>query len=234
MQRKLHSQLLLALCTLALLLSNARPANATVPKPPGLDTCKPGSPLAQTFARAMSRFGSLSGCFVSKDTTALRGTSGAISEPKEYGYAIQLNTVNSTPYTSMVIDAMFSRVSAQWKNVEPLWQKDKAHYEARLAKLVQSILPKDMPHPSMSIDQPVLVSIRRLDPNAYAVVSIRQRILTIKGNHFTSIKAEGAAVVLHDGNLIRLSLARGLDNKADVTNVISGISSWVHELEESP
>ncbi len=199
----------------------------SVPTPNGLSPCPPQSPLQAGLARLASQFGAApSGCFVSSEQVQLRGTTKTVDHALEFGYVITYAPKPSGPYTSKSIDELFSKTQGEWKNVEPLWKQTAAVYNKRVEDLVRSTSPSGAPQVDMSIEQPTLVSMTRIDAASYVVVSIRKRHISSAANAFDLVNVEGTALVLNNGSLVHLSLSRTLRGSADIQAVSSAITDW--------
>jgi hypothetical protein len=79
----------------------------------------------------------------------------------------------------------------------------------------------------------VLVSIEQLDPESFAVVAIRQREVPLNGEFFRITKVDATAVVLSRGKLMRLSIARELRSRLDVTAAREEIADWADAVANS-
>ncbi|MBD8879537.1 hypothetical protein IHE49_03475 [Rhodanobacter sp. 7MK24] len=219
----------LGLLSFALLSLPAWSADAVMPAPRGLSICAPDSQLSSAMKLVASKFGTLAGCFVSTEQAPIHGT----NKPLESAFAIALFQSASGPYTVASVDQLYATTAQQWKNVKPLWDKDKSVYEQRVRKLMQEASSSASVQGSMSIDQPVLVSMRRIDPGSYTVVSIRRRKISKDGAVFSFDTADGDALILSDGNLTRLTIQRQLRGQSDVDAVRSEITDWVQEASKA-
>jgi hypothetical protein len=76
----------------------------------------------------------------------------------------------------------------------------------------------------------VLVSIEKLGEESFAVVSIRQRQVSLNGEFFNTTKTDAAAVVLKNGRLVRLSIERELRSKSDVAAAREEIADWAYAV----
>lgn len=216
------------LLSFALFSSPAWTADAVIPAPRGLSACAPNSPLLSALKFAVPKSGTLAGCFVSSEQAPLHG----IDRPLESAFAITLFQSASGPYTVASVDQLYTTTEQQWKNVTPLWGKDKSAYEQRVRKLMQEASSSTSAQGDMSIGQPVLVSMRRIDPDSYTVVSIRHRKISKSGAVFSLDTAEGYALILSDGNLMRLTIQRRLRGQDDVDSVKREISDWVQKASK--
>jgi hypothetical protein len=216
---------------------SATTAQATVesmPIPDGLSSCPSQSPLRAGLAHLALQFGAApSGCFVSSEHVQLRGTTKTIDHALEFGYVITYAPKPSGPYTTTNIDELFSKTKQEWRDVEPLWKQTAAVYNKRVEDLVRSVSPSGAPQADMSVEQPILVSMTRIDAASYVVVSIRKRHISSTENAFDLVNVEGAALVLKNGSLVRLSLSRTLRGPADVQTVSSTIIDWARRLKST-
>lgn len=205
-----------------------------VPTPNGLSPCPPQSPLRVGLVRLASQFGAApGGCFVSSEQVQLHGTTRTVDHALEFGYVITYAPKSSGPYTTASLDELFSKVTQEWKNVDPLWKQTGAVYNKRVEDLVRSTSPSGASQPDMSIEQPILVSMTRIDAASYVVISIRKRHMSSTANAFDLVNVEGDALVLDNGSLVRLSLSRALRGPADVQSVSSTITDWVKRLKST-
>lgn len=218
------------LLSFALFSSPAWTADAVMPAPRGLSACTSNSPLSSTMKLVASKLGTLVGCFVSAEQAPVHG----VNRPLESAFAIALFRSASDPYTVASVDQLYATTEQQWKNVTPLWGKDKSAYEQRVRKLMQEASSSSSVQGNMSIGQPVLVSMRRIDPDSYMVVSIRRRKISKDGAVFSLDTAEGYALILNDGNLMRLTIQRQLRGQGDVDSVKSEIVDWVQKISKAP
>lgn len=218
------------LFSFALSSSLAQPADAVIPAPRGLSACATNSTLSKALKLVAFKSGTLAGCFVSSEQAPLHG----MDRPLESAFAITLFQRASGPYTVASVDQFYATTEHQWKNVTPLWDKDKSTYEQRVRKLIQEVSSSTPVQGGMSISQPVLVSMRRIDPSSYTVVSIRRRKISKDGTAFSLDTAEGYALILNDGNLMRLTIQRQLRGQRDVDSVKSEIADWVQKISKAP
>ena len=217
------------LLSIVLLSSPAWSADRVIPPPQGLSVCAPESQILVAMKRIASGFGTLAGCFVSTEQAPVNG----IDKPVESALAITLFQRASGPFTVASVDQLYATTEQQWKNVAPLWSKDKTAYEQHVRRLVQEVLSSASMQSKMSIEQPVLVSMQRIDPGSYMVVSIRRRKLSNDGILFTFDTAEGYALILNDGKLTRLTIQRQLRGQGDVNEVESEIAGWLKSTGEA-
>ncbi|MDO1528572.1 hypothetical protein QMK61_06945 [Fulvimonas sp. R45] len=156
-----------------------------------------------------------------------------MEKPKESAFAITLSQGASGPFTVAGVDQLYAATERQWKNVASLWNKDKTAYEQRVRKLIQEASSSASGRASMSIEQPVLVSIRRISPGSYMVVSIRRRKISKDGTVFSFDTVDGDAIILSDGKLTRLTIQRQLRGQGDVDAVKIGISDWLQKTSKA-
>lgn len=204
-------------------------ADASMPAPRGLSACAPSSPLSKALKLVVSKSGTLAGCFVSSEQAPLHG----IDSPLESAFAITLFQSASGPYSVANVDQLYAETEQQWKNVTPLWDKDKSAYGRIVRKLIKEVSPSTWTQGGMSISQPMLVSMRRIDPGSYTVVSIRRRMISKDGAVFSLDTAEGYALILNDGNLMRLTIQRQLRGQSDVDSVKREIADWVQKVSKA-
>jgi hypothetical protein len=204
-------------------------ADSVIPAPQGLSACPPESPLSGMVKRVASGFGTLTGCFVSRDQAPVHG----VDKPVEWAFAIALFQSASGPFTVASVDQLYDTTEQQWKNVAPLWSKDKTAYEQRVRELIQKTSSSASSQDNMSIEQPVLVSMQRIDPESYMVVSIRRRTISKDGAAVSFDTAEGFALILNDGKLTRLTIQRQLRGQSDVDAVRSEIADWVRSTSKA-
>jgi len=216
------------------LATTAQTTIESVPTPNGLSPCPSQSTLQASLERLASQFAAVpSGCFVSSEQVQLRGTKQTVNHALELGYVITYAPRPSAPYTTKSIDQLFSKTQAEWANVEPLWKQTAAVYNKRVEDLVSSASPGGAPQVDMLIDQPILVSMTRIDSSSYVVVSIRKRHMSSAANAFDLVNVEGTALVLNNGSLVRLSLSRTLRGSADIQAVSSAITDWAKRLKNT-
>jgi len=219
------------LCLLSFVLFSlpAWSADAVIPAPQGLSVCAAESPLTASMKRIASEFGTLTGCFVSSEQAPVHG----IDKPVELAFAITLFQSASGPFTVASVDQLYATTEQQWENVMPLWSKDKTAYEQRVRELIRKTSSSASAQSNMSIEQPLLVSMQRLDPGSYTVVSIRRRKISKDGVAFSFDTAEGFALILNDGKLTRLTIQRQLRGQGDVDAVKSEIAGWVKSTSKA-
>jgi hypothetical protein len=224
-----NSFLLLAIVSVASPLNAQQLAN-TVPSPQGLIPCPPQSPMIAGLTRIVGQAGTLDGCFVSPEKVQIQGSAKAVELPLQTAFAI---TVSSNSYTTSNVDAMYSKTQSEWSNVAPAWSQSESTYEQNLKDQLQKSMPSGSTPASLAIPKPELVSMQRIDPDVYIVISIRQRVMTMNGNTISPIAANGNATILIQGNLIRLTLERQIRSYADVDAVKSEMLAWVQSVRKS-
>jgi hypothetical protein len=208
----------------------ARMAEA-VPVPRSLHKCTADGPSASGMERMVSALGGLPlGCFQSGEMTQLHGSNKTYAAPVEYGFAVE---VKGGPYTMTDVNKLLADVTDGWKNAKPLSQDTRADYERRLDGLIEKAAPVGAAKPADSVNPSVLVSIEQLDPESFAVVAIRQREVPLNGEFFSITKVDATAVVLSRGKLMRLSIARELRSRLDVTVAREEIADWADAVANS-
>ena len=208
----------------------ARTAEA-VPVPRGLNRCAADGPSASGMERMVSALGGRPlACFQSGETTPLQGSKNTYAVPVEYGFAIE---IKGGPYTATDVNTLLADVTDGWKNAKPMSQDTRADYERRLDGLIEKGAPTGAPKPPDSLTPSVLVSIEQLDPESFAVVAIRRRPVPWNGEFFNIMKVEAAAVVLNRTRLVRLSIARELRSRSDVTAAREEIADWAYAVANS-
>ncbi len=210
-------------------IASSAPARAELPAPKGLHPCKVNEPIDNMARRVASQFGTYAGCFVSTDLVELHSGTKSIRQPLQYALAVDLA---NGPYTSDDFDALFTTVGQQWKNYNPLDAESREKYEKRLADLIANVIPQGTPKVTMSIVPPILVSLKRLDRNSYAVVSIRQRKMSIEDISVVSTAIDGTALIFRKGRIIRLSLVRELQTTSDAELICGAIAEWVSAIQK--
>jgi hypothetical protein len=142
-------------------------------------------------------------------------------------YAIAFR-ISGGPFSPANVDALLSKVQDQWKNFNPL-SKEHDEYVTRLNAMIHGTDSKPNAAPLASI-KPILISIDRLSPEAYLVLSVRHYVSMGETGEITSTKASGAVVVLQGTRLIRLEILRELRNPSDVDVVRQQVVTWAHEI----
>lgn len=207
-------------------LPSAQSPRVFLPEPAGLTACSGDDSVASVEKRLAPRLGAeFLGCFKSEETASVRGTSATRPVPMEYAIAFR---VLGGPFNPADVDALLSRVRDQWKNYNPL-SKQHSEYVARLNAMIQGQDSKPNATPIASI-KPILISIDRLSPEAYLVLSVRHYVSAGDTGEITSTKASGAVMVLQGTQLIRLEILRELRNPSDVDIVRQQVVAWAHEI----
>jgi hypothetical protein len=80
----------------------------------------------------------------------------------------------------------------------------------------------------------VLVSIGRIGPKSFVVVSIRSYVLDTSGEQVSLTKVNASADVLRGPKLVRLSVQRVLTDPSDVAQVQSEIAEWATAVSSAP
>ena len=207
------------------------PAKTTVPAPENLRQCSAQDPAASFIEQAISRFGEDLGCFLSEETVELRGSHRTVTQPLEYAYAVG---IPSGPYAPSDVEDWFLKVSDQWKGYNPLDLRARADYDKRINDLVGKSLPTAASGVAVSIEPATLVSIRRIGAEAYVVISLRQRKLTLADDVIVSTAVDASAITLKGDSMLRLSLVRELRAPADVSIVEGAIVEWIRAIEAMP
>jgi hypothetical protein len=171
------------------------------------------------------------GCFQSAQTLELHGAKKTLATPVEYAFAVEMK---GGPYAETDVAGLMSDVIQGWKNAKPLNQDTRADYERRLGGLIENAAPDGTPKPAETVNPATLVSIEQLDPVSFAVVSIRQRPVSLNGEFFNLTKVDAAAVVLARTKLVRLSIARELRSKSDVEAAREEIADWASAVVSAP
>ena len=179
----------------------------------------------------ISRYGDDLGCFLSEETVVLRGGHRTAIQPREYAFAIGLP---SGPYSASDVENLFLKVSDQWKNYKPLDQQGRADYDKRINDLVGKALPFAASGVAVSIEPPTLVSIRRIGTEAYVVISLRQRKVTLADDVFASTAVDASGIALKGGSMLRLSLVRELREPDDVPKAEEAIAEWIRAVRAVP
>ena len=204
----------------------AQPSPIVLPAPEGMSVCAPDDPVNKTMQRVVAAMGDLIGCFHSTERIKLHGVPRDIDEPLETAFALNI-APSLGPYVSQDLEAMYFKVSEQWKNYKPLNHQVRPEYERQVNALIASSLPSNSPTASIKLEPPVLVSMERVGNDAYMVISIRQRTLQMAGETVVSTQVDSTAITLRKGALIRLSLTRELRGPKDVSTVHDATSAWL-------
>ncbi|MGH8297778.1 MAG: hypothetical protein ACRES6_00670 [Steroidobacteraceae bacterium] len=165
------------------------------------------------------------GCFKSRETTTLPGDAAQQPVPVEYAIALR---ISGGPFTLADMDLLLSRVREQWQNFKPL-SREHGEYVARLNAMIRGVDSKASPAAITSI-KPALISIARLSPEAYLVLSVRHYASAGSAGTITSTKADGTAMVLQGTALVRLEMLRELRAPSDVDAVRKQITAWAREV----
>ena len=210
-------------------------AMSAVQGPSGLKTCKADGPLEKILSRTASPYGTLQGCFISEEQVQIKGKDKVMKMPLEVAFAIAFLPHKTTSVTVADVNALYLKTANQWKNVDQTWPKNRSNYEKKLNAMVKNILsekPSD-PGTPLSVDEPVLVSMERLSPESYTVVSIRRRTVSMAGDHFITTKVEGSGIVVIQGQLMRLTITKELRKSSDIESVKASLASWVRSLPKT-
>jgi hypothetical protein len=224
---------IVGLLTLGLLASDpphvyAQTTSSGLPAPKGLSSCAPSDPLAVVEANVAAKFGgAFLGCFKSERTITVQGATKPVLVPFEFAMAIDF----PGPYTLADLDKLLSRGIEQWKAFEPL-SKESENYTVRLNELIKGAGTSSKA--SVSSVKPVLVSIGRIGPKSFSVISIRSYVLDASGEQVSLTKVNASADVLHGSRLVRLTVQRVLTDPADVTEVQSEIAEWANAVSSAP
>lgn len=206
--------------------ANSQSPEAFLPAPAGLAACASDDLVAPIEKRLASRLGAkFVGCFKSEETTTLLGDGGKHPVPVEYAIAVR---ILGGPFSPANLDVLLSRVREQWKNFKPL-SKEHGEYVARLNSMIQNVDSKPHATPVASI-KPVLISIDRLSPEAYVVLSVRHYAAAGDAGTIISTKADGTAMVLQGTRLMQLEIVHELRDPSDVDAVRQQIVAWAQEI----
>ncbi len=223
----------LSLLILGLLTSDpphvyAQATSGALPAPKGLSSCAPSDPLAVAEASVAAKFGgAFLGCFKSERTITVQGATKPVLVPFEFAIVIDF----PGPYTLADLDKLLSRGIEQWKAFEPL-SKESENYAVRLNELIKSAGAGSAG--SESSIKPVLVSIGRMGPKSFSVVSIRSYVLQASGEQLSLTKVNASADVLRGSRLARLEIQRVLTEPSDVAQVQSELAEWAHAVSSAP
>jgi hypothetical protein len=206
----------------------AQASSNGLPAPKGLSSCAPSDPLAVVEASAAAKFGgAFLGCFKSERTIMVQGATRPVLVPFEFAIAIDF----PGPFTLADLDKLLSRGIEQWKDFEQL-SKESENYTVRLNELIKGAGTSSAA--SVSSVKPVLVSIGRIGPKSFAVVSIRSYVLDTSGEQASLTKVNASADVLRGPKLVRLSVQRVLTDPSDVAQVQSEIAEWATAVSSTP
>lgn len=207
-------------------VTNSQSSEAFLPAPAGLAACASDDPVASVEKRLAPRLGAkFVGCFKSEEMARLRGNGGKHPVPVEYAIAVRML---GGPFSPANLDMRLSRVREQWKNFKPL-SKEHGEYVERLNSMIQSVDSGSHAAPVASI-KPVLISIDRLNPQAYVVLSVRHYVVAGNTGTMISTKADGTAIVLQGTRLMQLEILRKLSDPSDVDAVRQQIVAWTQEI----
>lgn len=204
--------------------------SAAVPAPRGLHHCPPQSRLSTVLARVASRYGAESYCFVSGHLVHVKSKLKTLDVPIEIGFAYIFGSQGQTPFTTANLDALYSKVKKQWAVVSKTWPHEKLDYEKEVNSLLKNDGAEKTNGLKTTIPRPVLVSMKRISPNAYVVVNIRRQHFSMKKDTINSVQVVGDALVLKGGKLIRLTIERELRTSTDVSKLTSAIDSWTDKV----
>ena len=223
-------RILIGLCfACSLNVGLARSIRLDLPTPSGLQACRPEDPFARYLSKTLIMFGDPIGCFLSVDRIKLHGVRSDISQPIETAFAINISP-SLGPYTAGDLDAMYAKVSGQWKNYKPLNHQVRPEYERAVNALIAGGLPKDAPSVRVKLEPPSLVSIERFGNGSYMVVSIRQRRIELPNDSVVSTAVDSTAIIIRNGALIRLSIARELKHPTDISIVHDDTAAWLSQM----
>jgi hypothetical protein len=188
-------------------------ASESLPEPKGLIPCSPDDPVAALEQRiATSLAVEFLSCFHS-------------SASDEYAL---VHRVLGDNFTSADVEALRTKVAAQWKNFQPLSTEFHDKYIARLNEMIAG--SGSTPAPISSI-KPVLVSMESLDLKSYTVVSIRSYVFNGSKGQEGAERINADAIVLRGHRIIRLTIQRRLTAVGDVANVQADIAQWAKAME---
>jgi hypothetical protein len=188
-------------------------ASESLPAPRGLIPCSPDDPVAGLEKRiATSLAIEFLSCFHS-------------SSSDEYALVHRVLGDNFTPAE---VEALRTKVAAQWKDFQPLSTEFHDKYIARLNEMIAASGSATAPISSI---KPVLVSMKRLDPKSYSVVSIRSYVFNSSKGQERAERINADAIVLRGRRIIRLTIQRRLTAVSDVTDVQAEIAQWARAME---
>lgn len=195
-----------------------------LPAPKGLQPCPPTDRVASLEGNLAIRIGGqFLGCFRSRAVVVQHGLRGDPSVPQEYAFAMRLP---GGPYTSEALGQFLTTVRAQWAGFNPLSREFHDRYTREVNELIRGSSRPESANASVTSIKPVLVSIDRLGPDAYSVVSLRTYELTVGGQPLKSVKVDADAVALVHSTLVRLTLLREVQSASDVADARAQINSW--------
>jgi hypothetical protein len=199
-------------------------AELNILPPSGLRECRSSDPMLSVIQKiAVSQSAEYLGCYLSDQRAELHGENKGASHLLTYAYALKISPEGQT---SEHLDALYQTTLGQWKDFKPL-TSDKREYERKIADLAAKALPDHFPKMEISLAAPVLVTIEQLADNAYLVISIRQRKVSLNNQTYISTSIDGSSILLKNGVFVRMSLVRELQSKTDITVVDEGLRNWV-------
>jgi hypothetical protein len=188
-------------------------ASESLPAPMGLVPCSPDDQVAALEKRIAPSLGvEFLSCF----------HSGASGE-----YAL-VHRVIGDNFTSADVEALRTKVAAQWKDFQPLSAEFHDKYIARLNTMITEA--SSTPAPIASI-KPVLVSMKSLDSKSYSVVSIQSYVFNGSKGQESAERVNADAIVLRGRRIIRLTIQRKLTEVADVDDLQTDIARWAKAME---
>ena len=205
--------------TLASAVAAAQPGKVRLPTPDGLIPCKDNDLVVSAEKRvAASLHAEYLACFTSNDKTPLQGASKTLLVAAEHAVAM---SAPGGPFSLQDLDTLLSQDRARWQNFDPLSERFREDYVARVNSLLE-----ETTHVSMESVNPTLVSIERHDANSYAVTSIREYVMSAGGERLRSVKATAVAMVLQGTQLVRLEILREIRGPSDVDEARTQIAAW--------
>ena len=188
-------------------------APESLPTPKGLTRCGPDDPVGVLEKRIAPSLGmEFLGCFHSDASN-------------EYGLAHRVIGDNYTPED---VEALRTKVAAQWKAFQPLSSEFRDKYIARLNAMIAAANSAAVPITSI---KPVLVSMKSLDSKSYLVVSIRSYVFNGGKGQERAERVNADAIVLRGRQMMRLTIQRRLTEVADVDDVQAEIAQWAKAME---
>ena len=221
----------ICLCTMTAMANGVSAPNSRLPEaslqgPVGLAACTSDDSVAAVEKRLALQLGAqFVGCFKSQETINLRGGGAKHIVPVEYAIAMQ---ILGGPYHPATLETLLSRVRDQWKNFKPL-SKEHHEYVAQLNAMIQGV-GSNADSTQIASISPVLISIDRISPEAYVVLSVRHYVSAGETGKIISTKVNGTAMVLHGTRLLQLEILRELHDPSDVDTVRHEIQAWVEEI----
>jgi hypothetical protein len=188
-------------------------ASEGVPAPKGFDPCSPDDPVAALEKRIAPSLGmEFLDCFHS-------------SAPDEYAF---VHRVIGDKFSSADVEALRTKVAAQWKDFQPLSEEFHDKYIARLNAMISGA---NAPPATFATVKPVLVSMKSLDTKSYFVVSIRSYVFNTGKGQESAERVNADAIVLRGQRIIRLTMQRRLTEVADVDDIQAEIARWAKATE---